>query len=448
VVRTLHSRRLRRVLFAYTINRLGNWLGLVALTLAVFDHTHSALAVAALLLAWQALPAFVAPALVARVEASTRGGELSRLYLFEGLATAALAVLVWHYFLPGLLLIALLDGTAALAANALLRSAIARIAKEQPAHADAGDGATRAEAGVGPAHTRDAEAAERSANAALNVGFAIAFVAGPIIGGVLSASVGVPTVLLIDVGTFVICGALLFDLRAHVEESAGDTVAARLRAAWAHINTASSLRALLITNFVAFVMLQAGGPIEVALVKTTLHGGDSGYGLFVTAWGAGALAASVLFALSMARPLGLMLSVAIFSEGAAFVGVSAAPSIALACAAAFLAGVGNGLYLPSIISLVQRLTPPGLHGRLIGAVESLDGLALALGLPLGGALVALSSPRTAFLVLGLGTLAITIAYVRITVTSSRAASGAGDGPASGVSGARPAALAPHEAAQK
>src|SRR2546421_381459 len=53
---------------AYAVNRLGTWLGTVALSLAVYDHTHSALAVAALLFAGQALPAFVVPALIARLE--------------------------------------------------------------------------------------------------------------------------------------------------------------------------------------------------------------------------------------------------------------------------------------------------------------------------------------------------------------------------------------------
>ena len=70
---------------AYTANRLGTWFGVVALMVAVYDHTHSALAVAALLLAWQALPAFVVPAVVARVEASSRRCELSGLYFFEAL---------------------------------------------------------------------------------------------------------------------------------------------------------------------------------------------------------------------------------------------------------------------------------------------------------------------------------------------------------------------------
>ena len=97
-----------------------------------------------------------------------------------------------------------------------------------------------------------------------------------------------------------------------------------------------------------------------------------------------------------------MLSAGIFMLGAAFIGFAVAPTLALACIASMVGGIGNGLEWPSLISLVQRLTPQRLHGRLMGAVESIGALCLAIGLPLGGALVAISSARVAFLVLGLG----------------------------------------------
>jgi len=405
VGRTLRSPPLRRILIAYTINRLGNWLGLVALSLAVFDHTHSALSLAALLFAWQALPAFVVPAVVARIEASPHRSGLSRVYFFEALVTAGLAALVWHFALPAVLLLAALDGTAALAANALLRAEVARVARD--------------EAGVD-----NQEVAERNANAALNVAFSVSFVAGPVIGGAVSAGAGVPVAMLIDVATFLVCGTMLLDLRPHVEE-VGSSVRSRLRAAWTHINANPSLRALLVIDTAAFVFIQAGSPIEVPYLKETLHGGDSGYGLFVTVWGAGAVAGSIVFARSGSRALAVLLSTAIIALGAAFVGFAAAPSVLLACIAAFVGGAGNGLYVPSIISLVQRLTPHELHGRLMGAVESLGALAVALGLPLGGTLVAVSSPRSAFLTLGIATLAIGAAYVRLAVTQFRPARAAG-----------------------
>ncbi|MDQ6811768.1 MAG: MFS transporter, partial [Actinomycetota bacterium] len=342
----LQSPKLRRILAAYTVNRLGSWVGLVALSLAVFDHTHSTLAVAALLLAWQALPAFLVPALVARVEASTRHRELSGLYIFEAIATAALAVLLWHFWLPAILLLAALDGTAALAANALLRAEIARVARAQVREHD---GAPREAESL----KTEMQEAERKANAALNVAFSLSFVAGPVIGGAVVAGAGSPAALFIDVGSFLICGAALLDLRPHVEEAGGDSVRARLRAAWTHINESPSLRGLFLTEALALIFIQAAGPIEVSYVKGTLHGGDGGYGLLVTAWGAGTVLASVVFARSVRRPLGVMLSAGIFALGAALVGYAVAPSLALACVAAFVGGIGNGLEWPSLISLVQ-----------------------------------------------------------------------------------------------
>jgi len=405
----LRSARLRRIVAAYTVNRLGTWIGTVALMLAVFDHTHSAVAVAALLLAWQALPAFVVPAVVARVEASARRSELSGLYIFEAVTTAALAaVLLWHVWLPAVLLLAALDGTAALAASALLRAEVASAARDevqaQPVSA------------IEPAKGFEdvAHEAERKANAALNVAFSATFVLGPVIGGAVVAVAGAPTALFIDVASFLICGALLLDLHPHVEEAGETWVRARLLTAWRHINDASALRGLLLAEAVALVFFESAAPIEVTYAKATLRVGDRGFGLLLTVWGLGAVLGSLVFARSLRRPLGAMLSAGALAMGLAYLGFAAAPSLALACVAALVGGIGNGVELPSLNSLVQRLTPQALHGRLMGAVESLNSLCVAIGLPLGGALVALSSPRAAFLVVGLGGTAASIALLRVT----------------------------------
>lgn len=50
----------------------------------------------------------------------------------------------------------------------------------------------------------------------------------------------------------------------------------------------------------------------------------------------------------------------------------------------------------------------------MGAVESLGALCLAGGLALGGMLVALSSPRVAFLVVGLGAVGATATLLRLS----------------------------------
>jgi MFS family permease len=419
----LGSPVLRRIISAYAINRLGTWFGLLALLVAVFDHTHSAFAVAALLFVGQALPAFVVPAVVARIEASRRRSELSWLYFFEAVVTAALAVLVWQFSLPAVLILTALDGIAALAASALLRAELARAARNQVQAGSSADGSARAAAVEADTVEADAEEAERRANAALNVAFSAKFVTGPALGGALVAAAGPSWALLVDVGSFLLCGALLIDLHPHVEEASGDSVRSRLRAAWQHLNQTRSLRSLLLVEAFALVFFESAGPIEVIYAKETLNAGDGGLGLLLTSWGAGAVIGSLVFARSLRRPLGALLSAGTLGVGLAYVGFAAAPALLVACLAALVGGIGNGVELPSLMSIVQRLTPPRLHGRMMGAVESLSALCLAIGLPLGGALVALSSPRPAFVVVGLGAIATAVGLLLISLRGLRAAPG-------------------------
>ena len=54
-----------RLLFSYTTNSIGDYVGLVALAVLVYHETEDPLATTALFIAAQFLPAFVAPVLTA-----------------------------------------------------------------------------------------------------------------------------------------------------------------------------------------------------------------------------------------------------------------------------------------------------------------------------------------------------------------------------------------------
>ena len=405
------SPQLRRIVLAYTVNRLGGWFGLLALVLAVYDHTHSALAVSALMFCSLALPALVVPAVVAKVEASRRRRELSALYLFEAILTAGLAVLLWNFSLAAILVLVTLDGIAALAASALLRSEVARAARGW-VELEAAAGAPSAELDAA------AEDAERHANAALNLGFSMSFILGPAVAGAVVAAAGAPTALLIDVGSFLACGVLLLDLHPHVEEAGGDSVRARLRAARDHIAGAPMLKRLFIAELVALTFIETGAPIEVEFVKSTLGSGDRGVGVLLAMWGAGGIVGSIVFARLVKWPLRILLAAGTLCIAAAYLGLAAAPSLALACVAGLVGGVGNGMQWPSLISAVQKLTPEALRGRMMGAAESLGALCVAIGLPLGGALAEILSPRTAFWVVGAGAALATGALLRVRISGS------------------------------
>ena len=136
----------RRLTIAYTVNELGNWLGTIALSVAVFDHTHSAIATAALFVSVRFLPALVTTAAVTWLESLGRRGTLAALYAIQAVTTGGLAALVLHPVLAPILVLGALDGVAALAARALLRAVVSQ---------QAGD-----------------DSARRRANGYLNVGWA------------------------------------------------------------------------------------------------------------------------------------------------------------------------------------------------------------------------------------------------------------------------------------
>lgn len=394
---------------------------MVALAVAVFDHTHSALAVSGVFVASQFVPALAVPALVARVEASARRRELSGLYAFEALATVAIAVLLSHFWLPAILLLVALDSTAALTASALLRSETARAARAYAAAPRPAETVARERISATPTPPEggiDAErgaeqSAEQQANAAINVAFSATFVIGPVLGGLLAAAAGAASALYLDAATFLACGAMLLDLHPHVEEAAGESVGARLAVVWRYINAVPALRSLLIAEAVALVFFEAAAPIQVSYANVTLGAGDSGFGVLLSVWGVGVVLGSLIFARSRPASLGLMVTGGTLAVGLAYLGFAVAPSLLLACAAALLGGVGNGTQWAPLVSAVQRLTPPSLHGRVMGALESIGALSPGVGLSLGGLLVTVTSARTAFAIVGAGATLMTLAFVRI-----------------------------------
>lgn len=421
---------MRRILLAYTVNQLGTWFAYVALMLSVYDHTHSALAVAGLLVAGRLLPALLTPTLVAAVELSKRRGGLSWLYMLEGIVAVALAALLWHFWLPGVLMLVAIDGTAALTAGALLRATAARVAVEELARGeDAFVMAAREENGkrrgtgvAGPGLVAPSEMgesveaiAQRQANAALNVAFTASVTLGPAVSGVIVAAAGSPTALLIDAVSFFVCGVLLTGLQVHANaQDAGTSVRSRLKAAWGHLQAVPALGGLLATEALAIVFFASVEPVEVLFVKSTLNAGDRGFGFLTAAWGVGMVLGSLVFARAVHRPLRPMLTWGTLAVGVSYIGFALSPTLAVACSAAVVGGMGNGVQWAALISSVQHLTPRELLGRLMGTVEGIGALCPAIGFVLGGVLAQLTTPRTAMLWIGVAAALCTVLFLRVT----------------------------------
>src|ERR687897_3561496 len=115
-----------RLLSSYTLNELGDSVGIVALAILVYDRTEAVAPTAAFFVAAKFLPALVAPALTARLDQGALRRSLPGLYLLEALTFAALAlVAAGDLLLPLVLALGLVDGALALTARSLTRAGVA-----------------------------------------------------------------------------------------------------------------------------------------------------------------------------------------------------------------------------------------------------------------------------------------------------------------------------------
>ena len=378
----LRKPQFRRLAASYAVNELGDWMGIVALSVLVFDRTGSALATAALFLGTRFLPALIAPILVAKVEQPPPRFALPMIYCGEAAAFGALALLAGDdFFLIGVVALATVDGALALTGRALTRAVVAALLEPS--------------------------GELRAGNAVLNVAFTGSAALGPGIAGLIVAGFGVQTALLLDAASFYAIAWILFRAGPlpHAEPDPG-LVRDRVRAGLAYIRERPTLRRLLVAQGAAFVFFAAVIPIEVIYAKQTLDAGDSGYGLLLASWGVGMVLGSIVFASVRRTPLPILLFFSTLAVGAGYLGLAAAPTLALACAASVLGGAGNGVQWVSAISAVQELTVVGMQARVMSVLESVGAAMPGVGYLLGGLIASGGDPRAAFLVAGIGVFAI------------------------------------------
>jgi MFS family permease len=371
----------RRLATTYAVNELGDWMGIIALSVLVFDQTDSALATAALFIGTRFLPALLAPLLVTRMEQPPPRFALPVIYCGEAAAFGALALLADDFSLAVVIVLATIDGALALAGRSLTRAVVAALLEPT--------------------------GELRAGNAVLNVAFTGGAAIGPAIAGLVVAGVGVQAALLLDAASFYLIAMILLTAGSlpHAEPEPG-RMRERFRAGIAYIRGQTTLRRLLVAQGAAFVFFAAVLPIEVIYAKETLGAGDSGYGLLLASWGVGMVLGSFVFALARRTPLPLLLFFSTLAVGAGYLGLAVAPTLAVACAASVLGGAGNGVQWVSAISAVQELTPAGMQARVMSVLESTGAAMPGVGFLLGGLIATSFDPRTAFLVAGIGVFAI------------------------------------------
>ncbi len=373
----------RALLSSYGINETGDAIGLVALSVLVFDRTDSPMALVAFFLCSRVLPALLAPAITARIDQLPVRRALPALYAAEAVLFLLLAALVDAFALPLVLLLALGDGTIALVGRGISRGAIAS--------------------------SLQAHGLLREGNALVNVAFGLASVVGLAAGGVLVSAFSLQVALVIDAGSFAVIAAglaLARNLPPGTREEAREAFRARLRAGLRLARRDRLIGPLVLWEGLAFVFFALVIPIEVVYVKETLKADSGVLGALLACWSGGILVGSLAYVKLSRSPALLLVLGSSAAVGVGYAGMGLSRTVVLACAFSVVGGLGNGIQWVSVVTLAQERTPADYQARISGLLESVAAAAPAVGFLLGGLLTTLASPSAAYLTAGCGVLVL------------------------------------------
>ncbi|HEY0632382.1 MAG TPA: MFS transporter [Thermoleophilaceae bacterium] len=382
-LKTLRIPAFRRLALAYTINRFGDTLGLIALAGVVYAKTGSAAATTALFMAMEFLPSLAAPAVAARLDRIAVAPTLAVVFGVEAVCFAVLGLLTHHFGLAAFLAIVAFDGVLAIAGRAICRGAAAQVL--------------------------DATDQLREGNAVINLLYSPAFALGAFAGGAAVATVGADVALFADAATFVVAAAMCGTARGlprYEDEPDPEPWRARLRDGFAYLGRHPYATTLIVGQALAMVFFSLTMPIEVAYTRDTLNAGDAGYGALFGAWGIGLIVGSAAYAPLARRHLGAAAIGSTILQGVSYAGLGVSPDIYVACVVAAVGGAANGVQWVALTTAIQEVTAIDYQVRVMAVFESLTTLSPGIGFVLGGAIAVAVSPRAAFVVAAVGTLAV------------------------------------------
>jgi MFS family permease len=259
------------------------------------------------------------------------------------------------------------------------------------------------------------------ANALIGGTFSVSETAGPALGGLLVATVGVEAAFLVDSATYLISAALLSftPLPRPQREEEGAGFGEDLRAGFAYLAGERVPLAIVVGAFLTVLTINITIPAEVFLAKATFDAGDAGYGLLVGLYGGGMLLGSVLMATLGDRVRLLpFYFFGVFATALALVGAGLSPTFVLALGALVVAGIANGTENVATDTILQKRVPDALLGRVF-SVRFLGfsvGEAFAYGV--GGAIVDASGARFTYLLAGAATAVAGLAILVFLAVAS------------------------------
>jgi MFS family permease len=370
----------------------GDGIGRTALVL--YAATHGVTAVSLVLLA-VALPRFLGP--VAGALADRLDQRRLMAVCETGQAAVFVALAVFLPPLPVLVALVLVTGGFATAFVPAGRSAVPTLVPDR----DLG-----------------------RANALLSMAFNIQVAVGPTIGGLTVEFGGARVAFAVNAVTFLVSALILTRLptlrSASIHSGLWTEVVAGLR----FVASSPGPRALVLSLFVVVSFAAVDNVALVFLVSDELHGSAAEFGFTQAAFGVGMLAAASLLTIGRRSAVALLIGGLALSVSGT-IATALLPTLLAIAAAQVVAGMGNGTENVATDTLVQRLTPRHLLGRVFGAVATAGQLGSAVAYVIAGPLIGSLGPRGAFLVAGAGCgLALLVAFPALRAALRADAGGA------------------------
>jgi MFS family permease len=246
----------------------------------------------------------------------------------------------------------------------------------------------------------------------------VGFFAGPAIGGILLAVADIPAVYVFNAVSFVWSAAMVVRITtaaASTEPSTdpdadGDAgVPAEVKKGFLHelsagyrtILTNRDLRLLVGLFCLQTIVAGASAVYEVAIALDLLKTGDSGVGVMLSALGVGGFFGGFIALVAARRNrLALDFGVGVALWGAPLLIIAIWPTLPAALAAMALIGVGNSLVDINAFTILQRLVPDEVMGRVFGALESAIIGGMGVGALLMPVLIHTIGLRSGLVVLG------------------------------------------------
>jgi MFS transporter, DHA3 family, macrolide efflux protein len=241
-----------------------------------------------------------------------------------------------------------------------------------------------------------------AANALVGGTYHAAVMIGPVLGGVLVATLGQDRAFALNALTFALSAVLIMRIRMpRPDVVEHPPPLAALREGFRYSVTTPLVRGILIVLGVIVFAAAVRSPIEPVFVLETLGRDPTALGIVGGAWGLGMVLGSLAAPAAARRwPRERLLWISVAVVGVAVLAASRATVLSPVLIFWMFAGAGNSLGTIAYESLLQERTPDALRGRVMAAVEAAIHLAFLFGALAAGYLGSALGVRGAYLVSG------------------------------------------------